>query len=129
MLIEKLSQWFALLAILISCFGLFGLAAFTAEQKSKEITIRKVLGASIPNIVTLLSQEFLKLVSISILIAIPIAWLIMSNWLQKFAYRINISWWMYTLAALIAIFIAMFTISFQAIKAARTNPAKTLRTE
>jgi len=129
MLIEKLSQWFALLAILISCFGLFGLAAYTAEQKSKEITIRKVLGANVKSIVNLLSQDFLKLIIISIIIAIPIAWLIMSNWLQKFAYRINISWWMYALAALIAIFIAMFTISFQAIKAARTNPAKTLRTE
>ncbi|MGV8947602.1 MAG: ABC transporter permease, partial [Lutibacter sp.] len=128
-LIEKLSQWFALLAILISCFGLFGLAAYTAEQKSKEITIRKVLGASISNIVTLLSKEFLKLVGFSILIAIPIAWLVMSNWLQKYAYRIDMSWWMFLIAAILTISIAIFTISFQAIKAARTNPAKTLRSE
>ncbi len=128
-LIEKLSQWFALLTILISCFGLFALAAYTAEQKSKEITIRKVLGASITNIVKLLSQDFLKLVITSILIAIPIAWLVMSNWLQKFAYRIDLSWWMFIIAAFMAIFIALFTISFQAIKAARINPAKTLRSE
>lgn len=129
LMIGKLSQWFALLAILISCLGLFGLAAYTAEQKNKEITIRKVLGASITNIVTLLSSEFLKLVVISILIAIPIAWLVMSNWLQKFAYRIDMSWWMFLIAALVAISIALFTISFQAIKAARTNPAKTLRSD
>ena len=120
---------FTLMAILISCLGLFGLAAFSAEQRKKEIGVRKVLGASVAGLVQLLSKDFLKLVGISVLIAIPIAWWAMNRWLQNFAYRIEVSWWMFLLAACFAILIALFTISFQAIKAAVANPVKSLRTE
>lgn len=120
---------FTIMAILISCLGLFGLAAFSAEQRSKEIGIRKVLGASVTGIVSLLSMDFLKLVIISFGIATPIAWWAMSKWLQAFAYRVPISWWMFALSGIIALFIALFTISFQAIKAALSNPVKSLKTE
>ena len=128
-LIGKLSQLFALLAILISCLGLFGLAAYTAEQRSKEIGVRKVLGASVSGIVKLLSKDFLKLVGISIIIAIPIAWYAMENWLQDYAYRIEISWWIFVIAGVVAILIAMVTVSFQAVKAALANPVDSLKTE
>lgn len=128
-LIGKLSKLFALLAILISCLGLFGLAAYTGEQRSKEIGIRKVLGASVSGIVKLLSKDFLKLVGLSIVIAIPIAWYAMENWLQDYAYRIEINWWVFVIAGVCAIGIAMFTISFQAIKAALANPVDSLKTE
>lgn len=128
-LVGKLSQLFALLAILISCLGLFGLAAYTAEQYSKEIGIRKVLGASVSSIVKLLSKDFLKLVGVSIVIAIPIAWYAMDNWLQAYAYRIEISWWIFLIAGVVAILIAMVTVSFQAIKAAIANPVDSLKTE
>ena len=120
---------FTLMAILISCLGLFGLAAFSAEQRNKEIGIRKVLGASVPGIVQLLSKDFLKLVLIAIVIATPIAWYAMDKWLQAFSYRISISWWMFALAGCIAVIIALFTVSFQAIKAAIANPVKSLRSE
>jgi len=120
---------FALIAILISALGLFGLAAFTAEQRTKEIGIRKVLGASISTIISLLSKDFLKLVGISILIASPIAYWGMNNWIQNFAYRIDISWWMFVAAGGVAIVIALVTVSFQAVKAAVANPVKSLRTE
>jgi putative ABC transport system permease protein len=120
---------FTLMAILISCLGLFGLASFSAEQRKKEIGVRKVLGASVSGIVQLLSKDFLKLVGIAILIATPIAWWGMNKWLQNFAYRIDISWWMFVLAGCIAICIALLTVSFQAIKAAIANPVKSLRTE
>ncbi|MES1216791.1 MAG: FtsX-like permease family protein, partial [Bacteroidota bacterium] len=120
---------FTLMAILVSCLGLFGLAAFSAEQRSKEIGIRKVLGANVTGIVQLLSKDFLKLVIIAIVIATPVAGWAMSKWLQQFAYRINISWWMFALAGLVAIVIALITVSFQAIKAAMANPVKSLRTE
>ena len=128
-LVGKLSQFFALLAILISCLGLFGLAAYTAEQRSKEIGVRKVLGASVSGIVKLLSKDFLKLVGVSILIAIPIAWYTMDNWLQNYAYRIEIDWWIFVIAGLSAILIAMVTVSFQAVKAAIANPVDSLKTE
>ncbi|GGG34889.1 ABC transporter permease [Bizionia arctica] len=128
-LVGKLSQIFALLAILISCLGLFGLAAYTAEQRSKEIGVRKVLGASVPGIVKLLSKDFLKLVGLSILISIPIAWYVMSNWLQGYAYRIEINWWIFLIAGFVAILIALVTVSFQAVKAAIANPVKSLKTE
>ena len=121
--------YFTVIAILISCLGLFGLATFSAEQRIKEIGVRKVLGASVTNIVTLLSKDFLKLVGISIVIASPIAWYVMNKWLQEFAYRIHISWMVFALTALIALFIALATISFQAIKAAVSNPVKSLRSE
>jgi putative ABC transport system permease protein len=120
---------FSVLAIVIACLGLFGLAAFTAEQRTKEIGIRKVLGADVSNIVAMLSRDFLKLVLLSNLIAWPLAWWAMSRWLQDFAYRINLSWWIFGLAGATALFIALFTISFQAIKAALANPVKSLRTE
>jgi putative ABC transport system permease protein len=120
---------FTLMAVLISCLGLFGLAAFSAEQRSKEIGIRKVLGASIPGIAGLLSKDFLKLVVIAFVIATPIAWWGMSQWLQAFVYRINISWWMFALAGLVAVIISLLTVSSQALKAAFANPVKSLRTE
>ena len=129
MLIGKLSRVFAILAIIISCLGLFGLAAYTAERRTKEIGIRKVLGASVPVITGLLSKDFLQLVGISALIAFPLAWWVMHNWLQDFAYRISISWWVFMAAGILALFIALFTISFQSIKAAIANPVKSLRTE
>jgi ABC-type antimicrobial peptide transport system permease subunit len=120
---------FAIIAIVISALGLFALAAFTAEQKAKEIGIRKVLGASIVSITQLLTKDFLKLVMIAIIVASPIAWIVMNKWLQNFAYRINIAWWMFLVAGFIAVVIAISTISFQAIKAAIANPVKSLRTE
>tara|TARA_R110002051_G_scaffold63132_5_gene114936 strand:- start:39169 stop:41520 length:2352 start_codon:yes stop_codon:yes gene_type:complete len=128
-LLGTLSQLFALLAILISCLGLFGLAAYTAEQRSKEIGVRKVLGASVSGIVKLLSKDFLRLVGISILIAIPIAWYAMQSWLEDFAYHIEINWWIFALAGVVAILIALVTVSFQAIKAALANPVDSLKTE
>jgi len=117
------------MAILISCLGLFGLAAFSAEQRRKEIGVRKVLGASVFNLTTMLSGDFLKLVAVAILIATPVAWWAMDKWLQAFSYRINISWWMFALAGLVAVLIALITVSFQSIKAAIANPVKSLRTE
>ncbi|MES2277632.1 MAG: ABC transporter permease [Bacteroidota bacterium] len=120
---------FSTLAILIACLGLFGLAAYAAEQRNKEIGIRKVLGASVSTIVSMLSMDFIKLVFISILIASPIAWLVMSKWLQDFAYRVNIQWWILAVAGGIAVLIAFVTISFQSIKAAIANPVDSLRSE
>jgi putative ABC transport system permease protein len=129
MLISKLSRVFAALAILISCMGLFGLAAYTAERRTKEIGVRKVLGASVSGIAALLSKDFLKLVMVSCIVAFPIAWLMMNDWLQNYQYRVTISWWIFLVAAVIAILIALLTVSFQAIKAAIANPVKSLRTE
>ncbi len=120
---------FTLMAILISSLGLFGLASFSAEQRSKEIGIRKVLGASVSGIVQLLSMDFLKLVLVSIVIAVPISWWAMNKWLQGFNYKVPITWWMFALAGLIAILIAFFTVSFQAVRAAVANPTKSLKTE
>ena len=120
---------FAIIAVAISCLGLFGLATFTAENRSKEIGIRKVLGASVSSITQLLTKDFLKLVIVAIIIASPIAWFAMNKWLQDFAYRINISWWMFAATGLFAVVIALITISFQAVRAAIANPVKSLRTE
>lgn len=120
---------FAIAAILISCLGLFGLATYTAQVKTKEIGIRKVLGASVPNIIKLLSKEFIVLVVAAFVIATPIAWYFMCKWLRDFAYRINISWWIFLATGLLAIIIALMTVGFQAIKAAIANPVKSLRTE
>ena len=122
---------FAVLAITIACLGLFALSAFTAEQRSKEIGVRKVLGASVQGIATLLSADFVKLVLLAILIASPIAWWTMNKWLQAFpsVYRITISWWMFAAAGLCAISIALITVSFQSVKAALANPVKSLRSE
>jgi ABC-type antimicrobial peptide transport system permease subunit len=128
-LIGKLSRVFAALAILISCLGLFGLATYTAERRTKEIGIRKVLGASVSGITTLLSKDFLQLVAISCIVAFPVAWWIMHNWLQNYKYRIEISWWIFLASGISAILIALITISFQSVKAAIANPVKSLRTE
>ena len=121
--------YFTVIVILIACMGLFGLSAFSAEQRTKEIGIRKVLGASVSHVTMLLSKDFISLVSIAVLIASPLAWWAMNKWLQNFAYHINISWWVFFAAGLLAIIIALATISFQAIKAAIANPVKSLRTE
>ncbi len=120
---------FAGLTIFVACLGLFGLATFTAEQRTKEIGVRKVLGASVSGIVALLSKDFLKLVAISIVIASPIAWYAMNTWLQDFAYKIDISWWIFALAGVLAVGIALLTVSFQSVKAALANPVKSLRSE
>ena len=120
---------FAFIAIFIACLGLLGLSAFAITQRIKEIGIRKVLGASVRNIVGLLSKDFLKLVLIAAVIAFPIAWYAMYKWLQDFAYRTDISLWIFLVAGIIALAIALLTISFQAIKAAIANPVKSLRTE
>ncbi len=120
---------FAILAIFISCLGLLGLASYSTIQRTREIGVRKVLGASVSNIINLLSKDFLKLVLIAFVIASPVAWLFMNKWLQDFAYRTNLSWWMFVFAGMAAIVIAFGTISFQAIKAAIANPVKSLRTE
>jgi len=124
-----ISLIFSILAILIASLGLFGLVTYAAEQRIKEIGIRKVLGAAIPDIVGLLSRDFVKLIIISLCIASPVAWWMMNRWLQDFAYRVTISWWIFAISAMLAILIALLTISYQTIKAAIANPVKNLRTE
>lgn len=126
---QKVFITLVILGIVIACLGLLGLAIFAARQRVKEIGIRKVLGASVANVVTLLSKDFLALVLIALVIAVPIGWWGMNKWLQDFAYRINISWWVFPLAGLLAVLIAFLTISFQAIKAAVANPVDSLRSE
>ncbi|MCY7353011.1 MAG: ABC transporter permease [Cytophagaceae bacterium] len=125
----RIILYFSILSIFVSCLGLFGLATFTAEQRTKEIGVRKVLGASVVSIVVLLSKDFLKLVLIAIVIASPIAWYAMNRWLQDFAYKIDIEWWVFALAGLLAVGIALLTVSFQSVKAALMNPVKSLRSE
>jgi putative ABC transport system permease protein len=125
----KMIALFSLLAIFIACLGLFGLAAFTAERRTKEIGIRKVLGASVADVSVMLSKDFVKLVLIATVIGFPVAWWAMGKWLQGFVYRISINWWVFVVAALAALLIALITVSFQAIKAAVANPVKSLRTE
>ncbi|WP_422858125.1 ABC transporter permease [Flagellimonas sp. S174] len=126
---RKLFTIFSCLAIFIACLGLFGLATYSAMLRTKEIGIRKVLGADISTIVALLSKDFIKLVGIAILIAVPFSWYAMRQWLNNYAYKINVEWWVFVLSGLIALLIAIFTISFQAIKSATRNPVKALRTE
>jgi putative ABC transport system permease protein len=126
---RKLFSIFSFLAIFIACLGLFGLASFIADQKTKEIGIRKVLGASVTRIVKNLNKSFLKWVLIANLIAWPIAWFAMNRWLENFAYRIGLSWWMFVLAAVLAVFIALLTVSFQTVKAALKNPIDSIRYE
>jgi predicted permease len=128
-LIGKLSNVFASLAIVISCLGLFGLAAYTAERRVKEIGVRKVLGASVSGITMLLSKDFLKLVAVACVVAFPVAWWVMQQWLQGYKYRIAISGWIFVAAGVCAVLIALITVSFQSVKAALANPAKNLRTE
>ena len=125
----KIFLYFSFLSILIACLGLYGLTAYSASQKVKEIGVRKVLGASLNSLAILLSRDFLKLILVACLIAVPISWYIMNNWLTDFAYRTTISWWMFGAAGLLVIVIAIITVSFQVIKAAIANPIKSLRTE
>jgi putative ABC transport system permease protein len=129
MRLGKVLNIFTAIAILLACLGLFGLSAYAIQQRTKEIGIRKVLGATVSNVITLLSKDFVWLVLIAMLIAFPIAGWLMHKWLQDFVYRISISWWMFAVAAMIALLITIGTISFQAVKAAFSNPVKSLRTE
>jgi len=129
---QKLGQsfiYFTLITIFVACLGLFGLTSFTAEQKTKEIGIRKVLGASVSGIVCLLSRELAKWVLIANLIAWPLAWFFSNRWLQNFAYRINISIWTFILSAALALAVALITVSYQSVKSARANPVDSLRYE
>lgn len=128
-LVEKLANYFAFLSIFISCLGLLGLIMFTALQRTKELGIRKILGATPVTLFRLLSKEFLQLVLIALVFASPIAWLAMNNWLENYAYKVSISWWMFIIAGITAMLIALVTVSFQAIKAALANPIKSLRSE
>jgi len=127
--ISKIFRYFSFLAIIISCLGLIGLSSFTIERRTKEIGIRKVNGAKSIEIFSLLSKEYILWVLISIIIACPIAWYAMNKWLQNFAYRINISWWVFALAGAIALVIAILTVSIQSYKAASKNPVVALRYE
>lgn len=127
--VGKVAISFAVIAVIIACLGLFGLATYMAEQRTKEIGVRKVLGASVNNIVVMLSRDFLILIFIASLIAFPVAWWAMSRWLQDFEYRIGVGWWIFVLAGAVAIIVALCTISFQAVRAALANPVKSLRTE
>jgi putative ABC transport system permease protein len=120
---------FAILAVIIACLGLFGLATYMAEQRTKEIGVRKVLGATVNNIVMMLSRDFLMLIVIASLIAFPVAWWAMYKWLQDFEYRIEVGWWIFVFSGFVAVLVALFTVSFQAVRAAVSNPIKSLRTE
>jgi putative ABC transport system permease protein len=128
-LFGKAFSIFAGFAIFIACLGLLGLSLFATMQRTKEIGVRKVLGASVGNIVLLLSGDFIRLVIIAIVIASPLAWFIMHRWLQDFAYRVDVSWWVFAIAGVLAVAIALVTISFQAIRAALANPVRSLRSE
>jgi ABC-type antimicrobial peptide transport system permease subunit len=129
LIISKLSVLFATLAIIISCLGLLGLVLFAAEQRTREIGIRKVLGASLVQIVTLFSADFLRLVLLAFLIAGPLGWLFMNSWLHDFAYRITLSWWIFAFAGIAVTGIALLTVSYQAVRAALANPVDSLRSE
>ena len=121
--------YFMIVAVLVACLGLFGLAVFSAEQRVKEIGVRKVLGASVHSVAALLSKEFILLVSIAIMIALPLAVFMMQKWLQGFAYQIHFSWWMFLVSGLAAIVIALITVSFHAVRTALANPAKSLQVQ
>ncbi|MFC2166162.1 ABC transporter permease, partial [Acidobacteriota bacterium] len=127
--LNNIFTYFTIIAIFIACLGLFGLASFTAEQRTKEIGIRKVLGASESGIVILLSKEFTKWVGVAMILAWPIAYFVMNRWLQDFAYRTNISAWSFLFSAVMVLAIALITVGFQAVKAARANPVESLRYE
>ena len=128
-LTKKLAALFAWLTIFISCLGLFGLAAYMAESRTKEIGIRKTLGASVTNITTMLSFNFMKLVAVAIIIASPVAWWAINSWLKDYEYRIRIHWWVFALAGALSMILALVTVSYESIKAAIVNPVKSLRTE
>ncbi|HSZ85166.1 MAG TPA: FtsX-like permease family protein, partial [Puia sp.] len=127
--LSRLLKWATGLAIFISCMGLLGLVIYTTNQRTKEIGVRKVLGASVSNIVSLLSKDFVLLVMIAFVIAAPLAWWVLNTWLQNFAYRTSINWWVFAVSGLSMIVIALVTLSIQTIKAAMANPVKSLRTE
>jgi putative ABC transport system permease protein len=127
--LSSLIQYFMVIAITICCLGLFGLAAFSAEQRTKEIGIRKVLGSSVTGIVGLMSKDFMKLVFIGNLLALPVAWYMMHKWLQEFAFRTPLSWWVFAAAIILSAVIALLTVSYQAIRSALANPVTSLRTE
>jgi ABC-type antimicrobial peptide transport system permease subunit len=127
--VGKLAAFFAILAISISCLGLFGMSSFMAEQRIKEIGVRKVLGASVTDLWGLLSRDFVGLVALSFLIALPLAWRFMDGWLRQYPYRVTISFWVFVLTMAVAMVITLLTVSWQAIRAARANPVKSLRTE
>jgi len=124
-----LLRWFAAVALIISCLGLFGLSAFSAQKRQKEMSIRKVAGASSGNIAVLLSKDFLKLIAIAVIISFPLSWWVMNGWLNNFAYRVNITWNIFLLAFVSILVITAATISFQTIRAAFANPVKSLRAE
>ena len=126
-LISELSQGVASLAIIISCLGLFGLAAYMVERRVKEIGIRKVLGASVPGIAVLLSRDFLQLVGLSVLVAFPLGYWLMHNWLMDYAYRTTMHWWVFAVGGGLALLITLLTVSLHALQAARANPVKSLR--
>ena len=128
-MLGRIAGFFTALTIFISCLGLFGLVSYIAEQRKKEIGIRKVLGANINTIVVLLVREFLRLVAFALLLAFPLAYFFMQNWLEGFAYQITIRWWVFALAGCIAFGITFITVGFQSLKAAMANPVKSLRTE
>ena len=128
-LFSKAFGIFATLAIFIACLGLLGLAMFSTIQRTKEIGVRKVLGASVSNILVLVSKDFIKLVLLASIVAFPVAWWVMHKWLEDFSYRITISWWIFLIAGLSALIVALLTVSLQAVKAAVANPIKSLRTE
>ena len=127
--IGQLANWFSGLALLISCLGLFGLASFTVERRTKEIGVRKVLGASLTSLFTLVANDFLKPILVALIVASPLAWYTMSQWLQKFAYKIELSWWVFALSGLLVVGVVLLTVSFQSVKAALMNPVKSLRSE
>jgi ABC-type antimicrobial peptide transport system permease subunit len=127
--IGTLATVFAALAVIISCLGIFGLASFVAEQRTKEIGVRKVLGASVMRLWAMLSREFVMLVMLSLTVAMPLAWYIMSHWLKQYTYRTEISWWIFAAAGAGALLVTLLTVSYQSIRAARANPVKSLRME
>ncbi len=125
----QLAAWFAGLAVVISCLGLFGLAMFTAEQRRKEIGVRKVLGASVSGVVMLLAKEFVKLVLVAFVVTVPVAWYVAGEWLKSFAYRTDLSWWIFAITGVLALLVALVTVSFQSLRAALANPVKSQRSE
>jgi ABC-type antimicrobial peptide transport system permease subunit len=128
-LVQKLTGVFGVLAVLISCLGLFGLASYTTQRRSKEIGIRKILGATINNITSMIASDFLKLIGLSFIVAFPIAWFIMTNWLQTYEYRTPIYWWVFGGVGLLTLICTLMTVGLQTLKAALRNPTEVLRSE
>jgi ABC-type antimicrobial peptide transport system permease subunit len=127
--VGKLAIFFTVLAVFISCIGLFGLASFVAEQRTREIGIRKVLGASVTNLWSMLSKDFIQLVAIACVVSIPVGWYVMHGWLQNYPYRVSITWWIFAVTGCGALLLTLVTVSWQAIRAALANPVESLRSE